>query len=71
MQRGIRARLRSPSVIFYEHRADNGALLYEAADIIDSLEKVLFEVVEREYNPFEPDNQTPRYKRLKALLDRL
>lgn len=32
-------RLRSPATVFYEFAADNGALLKEAADRIEALEK--------------------------------
>lgn len=39
-------KLRLPAMVFYEYSADNGALLREAADELDSLSRCLFQMQE-------------------------
>ena len=39
-----------------------------AAPLVAELVEALREAVEREYNPFEPDNQSAKYKRWAAVL---
>jgi len=39
-------KLRSPAIVFYEYAADDGAVFNEAADRIESLEKLVRDLLE-------------------------
>lgn len=64
---------RAITIYHQPHGLGDVALVYGSVDDARLISKspelfaVLEEAIEREYNPFEPDNQSHRYKRLVAL----
>ena len=46
-----------------------GAIWPEVATLIQRQEKLLIKAMEREYNSFEPDNQSMFYKELECFLE--